>query len=335
MACNRYRPHVELLERREAPGGVLSRQTLVGDSVFRLAGESEFPWIDLASSYSNTIPHVHLGLHDAAISGNTAETPTSGFFLQKMKEFSRQLTDVAGTEGLSDGRSLDGLGVLPITSGNSTIAPRPMGVIGGGLVSTTGGGLGTARVVASQTSAPGNDNQTTWSKQNFYSLDVTFAANSSIDMVFAVTDSTPASISEYDVEMDVQNQTGANWTGFHWELGFMVQGAFQTSACDLDMDWPNKDPTPSIFTTTPFQTLNHQQYTIDWSNGTVGNTKSVSFFFAVDVPNSTNVPQGAKTANGYQFVIRGQPTAGGGGGGGGQFNRPALGDLGAPLRGHP
>jgi hypothetical protein len=110
------------------------------------------------------------------------------------------------------------------------------------------------------------------------------------------------------------NSTGANWTAFRWEFGFTVQGNYQISKSGLNFA---KTPTPWEYG--EFQPVKQQTYTLDWSNGSVANNQSDTFWFAINVPNfdATTMPEGAKTVTGYQFTIRGTPNPGQGGGAGG------------------
>jgi hypothetical protein len=56
----------------------------------------------------------------------------------------------------------------------------------------------------------------------------------------------------------------------------------------LDFDTPDKDPTPTSTKGSPpitaFATLSHNDYTLDWSGGTVPDNTSVTFTFSFDVP---------------------------------------------------
>lgn len=168
-----------------------------------------------------------------------------------------------------------------------------------------GPGLGAARVVASATNKPNNDNVGAGNKDNFYSHDVSFGTSGIIDREYVVTNSNGTS--EYRFEDVVVNNTGNDLVWFHWELGFGTGANFERRGTPaLDMDWPDQDPTPQNFTQNTFRTLSHGQYTIDWSDGLIQDTKSGSFFWNVDVCDwdPLNMPASAQMPNGYKFTLR-------------------------------
>jgi hypothetical protein len=92
-------------------------------------------------------------------------------------------------------------------------------------------------------------------------------------------------ITEYFFSERVFNQTGVDWTDFHFELiGLEEEDG-------LDFDTPQKTPAPKAILAQGdpmnlFNTLNHQDDTIDWSGGVVKNGQSIFFEFSIDVPDS-------------------------------------------------
>jgi hypothetical protein len=180
-----------------------------------------------------------------------------------------------------------------------------------GYDSVGGPGFGFAQVVAQGTTKKNNDNVgKVGQKQNWVSNDVNFAKVDYIDRVFQVENS--KGVTEYRFEDQVFNLTGKPWIGFHYELGFGTGANFKRSTTALDMDWPDRDPTPTNITIDEFRKLVHGQYTIDWSQGDVLDKNQVSFFWQIDVPDSDplNLPQSALIKGGYKFTLRAVPDGG-------------------------
>jgi hypothetical protein len=160
------------------------------------------------------------------------------------------------------------------------------------------------------TNSPNNDNVGAGNKDNFSSHDVVFATAGFIDREYNVDNTNGTS--EYRFEDHVRNNIGTDIVWFHWELGFGTGANFQRRGTPaLDMDWPDKDPTPINFGASSFRVLNHQAYSIDWSAGLLSNGMQNTFFWNIDVCDydPLNMPASARTATGYKFTLRLLPSS--------------------------
>jgi hypothetical protein len=118
---------------------------------------------------------------------------------------------------------------------------------------------------------------------------VTFVGIGTIDFVFPVVNTLvpPATTEYFTQSLIINNTSGVTWTDFHFQLGFGSGSGFAlnpgttNAGLDFDTGTPGKDPTP---TSTAFSNLSHNDYTIDWSTGTVAPASSVTFTFSFDVP---------------------------------------------------
>jgi hypothetical protein len=174
-----------------------------------------------------------------------------------------------------------------------------------GLLGTAGPGLGSASIVASFTTAPNNDNTTGWDKKTFFSHDVTFAHKGYIDIAYHVD--TSDGTTEYNFEYHVTNASGETWQSINFMLlfGLGPNAEDPLAGCQLDMDWPDKDPTP--FSAGPLSLIQHDPYVIVYggSPGLLPGAQG-TFFFSIDVPDydPVTMPPDVQHDYGYEFTVR-------------------------------
>lgn len=135
-----------------------------------------------------------------------------------------------------------------------------------------------------------------------------------IDWVFNV-DNTQGT-TEYQFIEFAGNNTEQTWIDYHIQLGFGTGKDFTPLAGDdgLDFDTPHRDPTPVVQKTgvlDPFATtLNHTPDALNWTNFTFPPSfdHSLLFVYSLDVPDSSLVPESARTEEGYLFTLRHVPS---------------------------
>jgi len=112
-----------------------------------------------------------------------------------------------------------------------------------------------------------------------------------VETVFAVTNS--AGATEYVLTQTLVNNSGVDWAGFRFELGFGSGSAFSSSgvADGLDFDAPSLDPLP---VSSAFADLAAQADVLSWSGGLVIPVGATTFRFSIDVPDNLSQwhPQG-------------------------------------------
>ncbi|MEX2214823.1 MAG: hypothetical protein WD768_11875 [Phycisphaeraceae bacterium] len=180
------------------------------------------------------------------------------------------------------------------------------------ITGVSGGGLGSVVEVPGSTlvdtapfAVPNNDNVDF--SDNFFLYDVRFDAVAPIDVVFRAVNS--GGTSEYDTVLNtLHNNTAVSWTGFKLEIGFGTGAAFQTIAgTGLDFDSPDMDSFVDPPTFLP--SIDHQELSLTFSGGLRAPGLGSGPSFSIDVPDSTLVPDAAKTADGYLFTLRHTPIA--------------------------
>ena len=208
-----------------------------------------------------------------------------------------------------------------------SLAPTYAGVIVDFSPPAVGGGLGVAAAPRVATPNPGNDNPAgAGASPNVVEITKRFDHVAEIDMEFRVRN-TGAS-TEYFFTDTVTNNTGVDWTDFHFELGFGTGANFVRSGLldFLDFDCPIPGvPAP---TSGVFARLAHHCNTIDWDMGVVKAGAMTVFTFSIDtpdmlaalfdnanppgpVPASARIPNdgfGAFPNGGYRFTLREIPT---------------------------
>jgi hypothetical protein len=127
--------------------------------------------------------------------------------------------------------------------------------------------------------APNNDN--TSISPNRVDVQKWFDHLDYIDMTFDVYNS--GGTTEYFFDELSENQTGIDWLGYTFELGYSFDGAFFPSSQSdfLDFDVWFRDPAP---TTSHFASVYHEPNEIKWYNGLAPAGVEVLFRFSVDVP---------------------------------------------------
>lgn len=130
------------------------------------------------------------------------------------------------------------------------------------------------------TPAPNNDN-TAGASPNTVPASTFFNAPGSAEYEFVLAHS--GGTTEHTFTQALVNNTGQPWSGFRFELGLGAGSSFTSasSPSGLDFDLPDRDPAP---VSSQFTVLDHQAALLDWSGATVPSIGSVSFTFAVDVP---------------------------------------------------
>ena len=138
--------------------------------------------------------------------------------------------------------------------------------------------------------------------QNVLDVSKTFTQLTPIDMSFHVNDS--GGFTSYLFDEDVTNNTGVNWTDFHFELGFGTGNNFVQSSALLVFDPTNPAGSDSF--------LNGVQgdYTVDWTNGGIANGATGIFEVQIIVPDTAlALPPGYVLGqNQYDFTLRQYPT---------------------------
>ena len=164
-----------------------------------------------------------------------------------------------------------------------SLAPTYAGVIVDFSPPAVGGGLGVAAAPRVATPNPGNDNPAgAGASPNVVEITKRFDHVAEIDMEFRVRN-TGAS-TEYFFTDTVTNNTGVDWTDFHFELGFGTGANFVRSGLldFLDFDCPIPGvPAP---TSGVFARLAHHCNTIDWDMGVVKAGAMTVFTFSIDTP---------------------------------------------------
>lgn len=134
--------------------------------------------------------------------------------------------------------------------------------------------------------APNNDNAVGTSPNSIFVTQKDYRAIGPVDLVFDVRDT--GGVTEYFVMEGVQNSTGADWNGYHIELGFGEGLGFvkSTPGDGLDFDAPDYD---SDFDFNPggifFPTVAVTEDDIIASGGTqFDGMFAGNFLFHVDVP---------------------------------------------------
>ena len=150
------------------------------------------------------------------------------------------------------------------------------------------------------TPAPNNDNAIAASP-NTVPYSVFFNAHGPVQVEFVTANS--GGTTEYRFTQTFINNTGQAWSGFVFELGYGVDGAFTpfASADGLDFDAPDADPTP---TASHFSSLSHQSDRIEWSNGSVPSIGVLNLSFAIDVPDNIATFNPAQVS---RFTLRQTP----------------------------
>jgi len=166
------------------------------------------------------------------------------------------------------------------------------------------------------------NNDDTANKDSFVSENMFYFGITAVDQVFDV--STTGGITEFWFEVHLTNNSGFDWIGFHWVLGFGVGPEFQQapylSGEGLDFDVPVKLPTPKE-TGQFFSYLDHDDPHITWTDGTMPSGRISTHFFCIDVPDWLSYfPPASQTPNGYRFTLRAFPSLFGFPGGGGSLS---------------
>lgn len=144
---------------------------------------------------------------------------------------------------------------------------------------------------------------------NFGELDLVLTEHAPFDAVVAVTDS--GGVSEYDLFGNVTNSSGHTWSGLSIELGFGTDGGFVTAALD-DLDFDTPEANSAVVYTLGAQSLpptTHTATLIEWADAVTISGNSPGYRFHLDVPdsNSTQIPLGALTTDGYNLTMRVTP----------------------------
>ena len=184
------------------------------------------------------------------------------------------------------GRLAGGMALLALCAVVASLLFAPTAQAGtiGAVTSIGGTGLGTAYVPAIVNVLEGNDNQPDPQSIDLNQLVVVkrFDHDGYIDIQFSVFASNPAGTTEYRVFESVDNNTGADWSGYTTVLGFGVAGNFQQSASgdDLDFDAPGYDLAPS---SSAFANVALGEDLLFFSGG-VHSSGSEVYEFRIDVP---------------------------------------------------
>jgi hypothetical protein len=175
-------------------------------------------------------------------------------------------------------------------------------------------GFSTGSLTAFTVVAPNNDNVATPSPNTVATGGIGIFLNAggfgNLDYEFNVADS--GGTTEYFFTTNVLNNTGIQWSDFHYVLGFGTGAEFVPVGIGsgLDFDTSDRDPAP---TSSVFPVLDHQPNFVDWSGasvnaigGVMGAPFSVAFSFSFDVPDGLAAlhPQGVN-----RFTLRSFPTA--------------------------
>lgn len=165
-----------------------------------------------------------------------------------------------------------------------------------------GGSTGTIGPVGA-TPAPNNDDAGA-ANPNVVPYTVFYNAPGTVDVEFNLAAS--GGTTEYRITQTLINNTGAAWTGFHYELGFGTGADFvrSTAGDGLDFDVPGGDPAPA---SSAFAAFALGSDTLDWSGGTVPSVGALLQGLAIDVPDGLSAfdPAGRN-----RFTLRQVPTAG-------------------------
>ncbi|MGD0767442.1 MAG: PEP-CTERM sorting domain-containing protein [Tepidisphaeraceae bacterium] len=148
---------------------------------------------------------------------------------------------------------------------------------------------------------------------NVVDIDKTFNSLLPIDITFHVADSpnpgppvTPGYTS-YLFDETVLNNTGFDWTDYHFQLGFGTGPTFALAAAPSELQFDPGNPAGNDVFLTGVQT----EYTVDWTNGLVPNLTTDGFDVQVIVPDTALANAGAyadPAGGGYTFTLRQFPT---------------------------
>jgi hypothetical protein len=168
--------------------------------------------------------------------------------------------------------------------------------------------------------APNNDDVTAPSP-NGQSIAKAFGALGVLDVEYTVANS--GGITEYFINegppgpgglmFGVTNNTGTDWAGYRFELGFGSGAGFVPSSLqdELDFDAPGFEPPP---VSDLFPSVSAQADLLEFGGATLPDGATVSFLFSLDVPDfNAAMPAGAAerdatgAVTGYRFTLRQSP----------------------------
>ena len=200
------------------------------------------------------------------------------------------------------------LGVIVIVS---AAACRTHGAFIDHFVGANGPALGAAALDDDEifTDDENNDN-TVFFSPNLGIIDLTFAQAGHVDIVMQVEDGAGPGVTEYDIDFEILNLSGAGWRHVRMSLGFggeVTATPFVASGNGdaLDFDTPHKDSLVDADNLASF--VQGEDFLELRLNPSITHGDAVAGFLSIDVPHRSlipAIPATAQTATGYLMTLR-------------------------------
>ena len=141
--------------------------------------------------------------------------------------------------------------------------------------------------------------------RNVLTVNKVFTTLAPIDMAFHVVDS--GGYTSYLLDETVTNNTGVNWTDYHFELGFGVGNAFIQAAAPSQLIFDSTNPATADSFSNGVQT----NYAVNWTGPPgIANGGTGTFTVQIIVPDTAlaNSPYSMAGDTAYDFTLRQYPT---------------------------
>jgi hypothetical protein len=168
------------------------------------------------------------------------------------------------------------------------------GAVGGGTATVDGMSSGPIDTLEPNDAGPGGAGG---ASPNVLDVSKTFTTLTPIDMVFTVTNS--GGVTSYLFDEDVTNNTGFDWTDYHFVLGFGTGAAFVPMAPGGVVEFDPTNPAGTDSFSNGIQT----EVTVNW-DGPPGLANGATGIFEVQLL----IFDAAPPFTGYQFTLRQFPT---------------------------